>query len=526
MRSTSIAGVALCLGLLSVAARAADFPLFLTSERCIACHSSLQTPQGNDVSIGYQWRASMMANSARDPYWQAGVRREVMDYPQAQAAIEDKCATCHMPMARTQAVHGGDMGQVLAHLGRPQNEAPLAFDGVSCPLCHQITAQGLGTVASFSGGYAIDGKTVSDRAVYGPFDVDAGRHRIMQSSSGFQPTMSTHVQQSEFCATCHTLYTESPDGRGEKFPEQMPYFEWLASDYRNSDSCQSCHMPAAGEPTAITAILGQPRELRTHGFVGGNAYMIRVLDRYREQLGVKATSGELAAGAQATQVFLRTRTAQLAIEAPRRGDGALMFAVDVRNLSGHKLPTAYPSRRAWLHVTVRDQAGRVVFESGAMNADGSVAGNDNDADALRFEPHYAEISDAGQVQIYESVMVDRNGRPTTGLLSAARYVKDNRLLPRGFVKAQAGADIAVHGAAADDADFNGGGDQVRYRVAVPASAGRVTVSAELLFQIVGFRWARNLDNYDAAEPRRFTQMYRETAGNSAEQLASAQLSVP
>ena len=46
------------------------------------------------------WRSTMMANAARDPYWQASVRREILDHPKLTAAIEDKCATCHMPMAR------------------------------------------------------------------------------------------------------------------------------------------------------------------------------------------------------------------------------------------------------------------------------------------------------------------------------------------------------------------------------------------------------------------------------------------
>src|SRR5690606_7230906 len=76
---------------------------FLTSDQCIACHSNLHSSSGEDVSIGYNWRASMMANSARDPYWHAGVRREVIDHPEAQTVIEDTCSTCHMPMSRFEA---------------------------------------------------------------------------------------------------------------------------------------------------------------------------------------------------------------------------------------------------------------------------------------------------------------------------------------------------------------------------------------------------------------------------------------
>ena len=60
----------------------------------------------------------------------------------------------------------------------------------------------------------------------------------------------------------------------------------------------------------------------------------------------------------------------------------------VENLGGHKLPTAYPSRRSWLHLIVRDSDGRVMFESGALPPDGSIEGNDNDADPARFESHY------------------------------------------------------------------------------------------------------------------------------------------
>src|SRR4051794_4667293 len=62
--------------------------LFVTSDRCIACHSNFFTDAGQDVSIAYHWRASIMANSSRDPYWQAAIRREVQDHPGAKAAIE------------------------------------------------------------------------------------------------------------------------------------------------------------------------------------------------------------------------------------------------------------------------------------------------------------------------------------------------------------------------------------------------------------------------------------------------------
>src|SRR5438477_2123185 len=98
--------------------------------------------------------------------------------------------------------------------------------------------------------------------------------------------------------------------------------------------------------------------------------------------------------------------------------GSLQVEVFVQNLSGHKLPTAYPSRRAWLHVIVKDHEGHTMFKSGALNPDGSIQGNDNDADPTCFEPHYREITSSDQVEIYEPILKDSVGRVTTGLLSA------------------------------------------------------------------------------------------------------------
>ena len=76
-----------------------NLSLFTTSDNCVACHNVLTTPDGEDVSIGASWRSTIMANSARDPYWQAGVRRETIDHPTHSAAIQDECAECHMPMS-------------------------------------------------------------------------------------------------------------------------------------------------------------------------------------------------------------------------------------------------------------------------------------------------------------------------------------------------------------------------------------------------------------------------------------------
>ena len=93
-----------------------NLSLFTPSENCVACHNNLITPTGEDVSIGASWRSTMMANSGRDPYWQAGVRRETIDHPTHAAAIQDECAECHMPMSTQISRASGGKGEVFAHL--------------------------------------------------------------------------------------------------------------------------------------------------------------------------------------------------------------------------------------------------------------------------------------------------------------------------------------------------------------------------------------------------------------------------
>jgi hypothetical protein len=490
--------------------------LFTTSGDCVACHNNLITPAGEDVSIGVMWRSTMMGNSARDPYFQAGVRRETMDHPSLAAEIQDECAGCHMPMLQRAAHADGRQADIFAQLpiraGDDRRDHQLAADSVSCSVCHQIANRDLGTRASFNGRFALEPPVAAGRRpIFGPYTVDAGRTRVMHSVTRFAQAEAPHIRESALCATCHTLYTTARAANGAvvgELPEQMNFQEWQHSAFNaERRSCQSCHMPAVQQPMRVASVLGQDREgLSRHLFVGGNFFVLRMLNRFRTELGIEALPSELEATTRATLRQLEAETASVAVRVSRAGE-RLVADVTVTNLTGHKLPTGYPSRRAWLHVVARDRAGQTVFESGAIGPDGAIAGNDNDAAPNGFEPHYDQIDRPDDVQIYESIMAAPGDVVTTGLLQATHYLKDNRLLPRGFDKGTAPADIAVHGGALSDPTFAGGGDRLRYLL--PGTAA--TVDVELCYQPIAFRWAQNLRSYDAPEPKRFTGYYAEMA---------------
>ncbi|MBS1801802.1 MAG: hypothetical protein JST28_00465 [Acidobacteria bacterium] len=529
-----IAAAALALaglrsGQVSAASQPDPHKDFHTADRCVACHNGLKTSTGEDVSFGLKWRASVMANSSRDPYWQGSVRRETIDHPELSADVQDDCSNCHMAAQHLIDKAEGKKTEVFSRLPLLKKHEKDAFaeDGVTCSVCHQIERKGLGTPQTFNGNIEVAGvSNQNQREEYGPFLPDAGHKTIMQSSTKvFIPQQAVHIRDSALCGSCHTLITtvRGPGGKpmGE-FPEQMPYQEWQHSDFNKKQSCQNCHMPQVAEEVPITALYGPKRTgMRRHVFIGGNFLLPALLNEHREELDTAAQPEELEAAVKRTSEFLRTQSAKLEVlDLKNTGDG-LSFAVKVQNLTGHKLPTAYPSRRAWLHVIVTDDSGRTVFESGALNPDGSIVGNDNDADPQKFEPHHSEISSPDQVEIFEPILGDTNGRVTTGLLNAMKYLKDNRILPNGFDKTTAEPNIAVVGGAHDDPAFIGGTAQIRYDIH-GAQGGQYRVKAELWYQPIGFRWAHNLAPYKAAEPQRFVSYYESESKKSAIVLAEAE----
>lgn len=490
---------------------------FSGSGNCALCHSGRIDSTGQDVSMDRQWRSTMMANSAKDPLWQAKISSEVSRNPELRTIIEDKCSRCHTPMARVQAVTEGTPVVVLddGFLSSAHDLHEAAMDGVSCSLCHQIDEGDLGTPASFTGDYLIDTTTSSPhRWIYGGFAQPF--QNPMQMHVGYTPMHGSHVNDSAFCGTCHTLYTPIVDVEGNivgEFPEQTPYLEWEHSAFSEAGEnkhCQDCHMPKGEGAVALSNRPHwlSPREpVGQHTLVGGNSFLLGILNTHGEELGVTADAAHIEATADLTTEQLTQQTAQLSLLSQDSKDGLLTTALQVSNLAGHKFPTGVPIRRVWLHVRAIDQEDQLIFESGAPWPDGRIAGNDADDIPTAFEPHYDVITSDDQVQIYETIMHDSDGPVTYTFLNAAGYLKDNRLLPRGFVKAAANSDIAVHGAADEDQSFIGGADTVTYQIDVGDARLPVQFTARLLYQSVGYGFMEDLRRDATSQVERFAGYY-------------------
>ena len=223
------------------------------------------------------------------------------------------------------------------------------------------------------------------------------------------------------------------------------------------------------------------------------------------------------------------RSAAIGITDVESSAATLAATVTVSNKSGHKLPSGVGFRRAFVDFRVLDSAGDTLWESGRTNSDGVLtdqlnrpiagelwwksdcsarAGSDNP-----HQPHYQSITRQDQVQIYQELVTAPptgvaarcgphaapTGELTTSFMSICGRLKDNRLLPTGFLPLDsrieisralgAGADMAEDTdpiGVGDDPDYrDGGADTLTYRIPRGDIAGRpASVEATLYYQAI------------------------------------------
>jgi hypothetical protein len=238
------------------------------------------------------------------------------------------------------------------------------------------------------------------------------------------------------------------------------------------------------------------------------------------ELGVIATEAALKRVAAAARAQLAHDTARITLSNVERKPGRIAFDVRVENLTGHKVPSGYPSRRAWLYVDVRS-GGKKLYVSGDTETSGQITGV-ADEHAL---PHYDRIERADQVQVYEMLACDESGKTTTSLVDMTRRTKDNRLLPRGWKPdGPHAADTSPVGTDGDD-DFAAGSDTVSYDIPVPDSDAALLVVVSLRYQSIPPAWTKALANSKTPEAARFLAMYAR-AENEGEAVAFATVSLP
>jgi nitrate/TMAO reductase-like tetraheme cytochrome c subunit len=431
---------------------------FRDAEACGQCHlvddttAVLHDATGANVAPVLLWRSSLMALAARDPYYLSVFAEELARTTNA-AQVNATCTRCHGPAGAEESTNTLTFDDLTAGSG---SAAILARGGVTCTLCHQIDAANLGDDSSFTGKFVVN----YGRKIYGRY-ADPMTNPMMLIVN-YTPTQGDHIESSALCATCHTVKIGAVQ-------EQATFLEWRSSQYAPNQPCQSCHVPTVDDAnhaisTPIASFpsgLGARTPFGKHVFVGGNSYVLSLIADAIDWSGANIPATEVTASAARDDAHLQTAAKLSITDAHREGD-TLVVTVRVENLTGHKLPTGYPSRRMWLHVTAGS------FESGA--------------EPLAPQPHRDVIDAPDQAQIWEAILVDSAGNPTHRSLGAAGYSKDDRILPLGYAPSVADAPRTRPVGTDDDASFVPGRDDVTYRIAGAPAGAQITV--ELLFESI------------------------------------------
>lgn len=485
--------------------------IFPPSSACEGCHGfdeaefAYLTQAGDEVNVFDDWQSTMMANSAKDPFWRAKVSHETLLHPAEKNELETKCTSCHAPQGHYTSILRGEPHYTMADLLLDT----IGLDGVGCGSCHMMSAEGLGELNSGVINYD------TTRTIYGPFPGPFSGP--MMEFLGYTPTYAPHIQDAGLCASCHSLLTETHDlegnNLGTKFVEQATYQEWQNSFYEEEQSCQHCHIPQLEEEIVISSgysFLEGRSPFGRHDLVGANTLMLELMRVNKEELDIQASDGDYLQTIEKTFDMLQAQSLDLTLDYQNESADSLFFALELKNKAGHKFPSGYPSRRATVEFVVTSETGDTLFQSGVHEPNFEVKGHD-----ANYENHYDIINSEDQVQIYEFVIGDVNGDPTTVLTRGAIALKDNRLTPLGFTTTHQVYDTTrIVGAADFDPNFNKdngtegtGKDSLFYHIPLNGYFGAVNVSAKVWYQSLPPAWMTEMFAETTPEIETFRTMF-------------------
>jgi hypothetical protein len=343
----------------------ADIEDFFLSQACAMCHPR----QWQELS------GSMHSVSHHDPFYRgfAELARE-----EAGEEVYTYCSGCHSP--------AGVVAGLIPGVREPDLPQE-AVAGVTCDVCHQVS--------ELTGHAGPWGEPGNASFVLSPGRKKFGPASDIKRNVAHTGVSAEHLSKSEFCASCHTIIHPVNGLRLEH-----TYDEWKNSVYAEKGiQCQDCHMRSVEDAVQVARTLepvveraawardSEEREIHRHFFVGGNA-------------NADTLAGGTAHGRMAEE---RLRSAaELTLEAPDAAapGGQLAFDVVVANVAaGHNLPTSLVElREMWVHLRVLSADGSVLFESGALDAEGEITEG-----AIRFGAHTVDAEGAHTYRPWEAV---------------------------------------------------------------------------------------------------------------------------
>ncbi|MEE8586321.1 MAG: multiheme c-type cytochrome [Acidobacteriota bacterium] len=338
----------------------------------------------------------------------------------------DFCIRCHTPVGMNL-----QEPEFISNLERH----PTSREGITCIVCHRLD-QAYGKLSGrlaivegdiFDPVYGPSGNDELIRVIssgeFGTNTVRGRSGRSIHSDAKRLPQMT----ESGLCGTCHDVNLVNGFRLEEAFSEYK-----ISPAAKKGINCQDCHMGkqpgvASGYDTAPAAVVGgkltRPRKRTNHMFAGpdysvihpgifphnGDAARLATIaewlvfdhragwgrdeferdipagygfpprwesadDRYDAREVLQDNLDLLAEIAEQRLQVLRAGYQLGEVVVEKAGSQGIRFKVELRNgTDGHNVPTGFDAERlVWLHVSVTDSQGKLVFESGHLDPNGDV----------------------------------------------------------------------------------------------------------------------------------------------------------
>jgi hypothetical protein len=289
---------------------------------------------------------------------------------ETRGELGDFCVRCHAPQAVREGATSDGLN--LASL-------PAELKGVTCYFCHNAT----GAEQPFNNHLVLAGDTLMRAGIHEP--VPSAAHP--SAYSVFHDR--NRAESSSLCGSCHDVV----NAHGVKL--ERTFLEYQESLFGKPgpgfDTCAGCHMPGKpGRAAEVVDVGTPPRTVHEHLWPGVDVALTAFPDREAQRLAVECALG------------LNARFFSITLSPL----GELV--VKVETSAGHHQPSgAAHDRRLWLEVKAYDQAGALLFQSGAL-ADGEL--EDKPLGAPGYDP---------QLALFRDWIYDARGEPTHMFWEAA-----------------------------------------------------------------------------------------------------------
>lgn len=336
-----------------------DFP---TAQYCGHCHQAAHQ----------QWRESAHSNANRVPWYLKNVN---LLNDGKGIEFSRHCEGCHDPIATV----SGALTQ------KGPKKRPYDQDGVTCSVCHSIQKIDLRGTGSYVLGAPVVLVDENGDPLHRPVtDAEILQHLDRHSAAVMKPFYRT----SEFCAVCHkaALPHNLNDYKWQR--AMTPYDEWQNSSFAKQSplpfykkdtvsTCETCHMPREAfngrDPGSKNGLLA------SHRWLGANS-LIPAYYGFDEQ--ARRIKEFLTANVFNIDIF--------GIEDNRSPDKLIapLGSTDFTITPGEKITISVviqnkgaahshvPEQRdmyeSWVDFSVKDASGKVVGESGALQASGDL----------------------------------------------------------------------------------------------------------------------------------------------------------